>query len=196
MEDEYPAVDRLGSEARFLHMFECQTTDSYNGEIWLSRRLSNCLYCLADGDSIPTAAVSMDFRDRYPDKGLAIDNQQEYLPYVMYRMFNLRDYVLIHYLGDASYLLLDKNSMQMYRDTWSYEKLVERPVMSIPEATDFFYSCYDNTLVDVLDQSSAEDYLVKYSGKDFEGRVSPRLIELYQKAAKSENPVLVLYHLK
>ncbi len=196
MEDEYPAVDRLGSEARFLHMFECQTTDSYNGEIWLSRRLSNCLYRLADGDSIPTAAVSMDFRDRYPDKGLAIDNQQEYLPYVMYRMFNLRDYVLIHYLGDASYLLLDKNSMQMYRDTWSYEELVERPVISIPEATDFFYSCYDNTLVDVLDQSSAEDYLVKYSSKDFEGRVSPRLIELYQKAAKSENPVLVLYHLK
>lgn len=111
-------------------------------------------------------------------------------------MFNLRDYVLIHYLGDASYLLLDKNSMQMYRDTWSYEELVERPVLSIPEATDFFYFCYDNTLVDVLDQSSAEDYLVKFSGKDFEGRVSPRLIELYQKAAKSENPVLVLYHLK
>lgn len=187
----------VGEESRYyggvLISWKCY--DPCGDEVWLTRFYDNHLYKLVGSDSVQCMA-DITFIDEVPEKirhALDIENRgivESISKSILNECRNFKDYFSFQYL-ERPPMLFDKTTSRTYQfnenDSTAY----------LPEYYEFENSSvHDNDWIVFLTPELVEDQNTFIHSPEYDGRYSDEIKKFYQEASKTDNPVLLVLHLR
>lgn len=163
-------------------------SDITSDTTYLLRALDNHIYMIY-GDSMECVA-NMAFMPDMPYKmkcDYDYENDDQYMGYSIPNFFyDMKDYVYIWYIHDNEYLF-DKRTSKMYH--MNHDTLH----VSLPE---MIVSISGNTLIGWSPDYYINDAVNLMDSPDYDHRFTPEVEAFYRKAAKSDNPAIIIARFK
>ena len=169
--------------------YEGFCTANASDDIWLMRRFDNHIYRICGIDSIECVA-NLSFVEELPEDVRRDFNfmGDKYFSSILSDITDTRDFMIIKYSDGAEYIF-EKSTSKVYRSTWNDQTFKRIPFASTK-------GCYDNTLIGLIDIMDAENWLTSNQDDDSDDRSDDSVRAVFSKAARRDNPTLLLYHLK
>lgn len=157
------------------------------GGVWFMRQLDNHIYRMKEGDSVECVA-NLSFKDEVAEEVKRDLPFNGYLEHFADIYYNLKDYLLIEYGSVFQPVMFDKTASKLYRGEDVSENLNDKPPV-------FARGCTGNAIIGIVQPAYAvqmDSVLCRPDAED----VSEKVREFYHRAARSDNPTLVVFHFK